>query len=159
MERYWRRCQPSGVSTLNTARNRYSANQFPSIEGMGSLSTADLKHLFNQLNGAPAPSFTSRGFLQGNIAWMLQVTADGNDPGKVRLELLKHANQASISFKTRYLPGTQLVREWHGVTHEVIIEESGYRWKNKRFRSLSRIAKEITGTHWSGPRFFGLKQS
>ncbi len=159
MERYWRRCKPCRVSTLNTARNRYSADQFPSIEEMEPLSTADLKRLFTQLNGAPAPAFASRGFLLGNIAWMLQVIANGNDPGKVRLELLKHANQASISSKTRYLPGTRLVREWHGVTHEVIIEESGYRWKNKRFRSLSRIAKEITGTHWSGPRFFGLKQS
>jgi hypothetical protein len=90
---------------------------------------------------------------------MLQVVESGEDPGKVRQALLKRAGKVSVSTKTQYLPGTRLIREWHGVTHEVTIEESGYRWKNKQFRSLSKIAQAITGTHWSGPRFFGLKQS
>lgn len=52
--------------------------------------------------------------------------------------------------------GTQLVRDWHGVSHAVMVEEQGYDWQGRRYRSLSAIARAITGARWSGPRFFGL---
>ncbi|WP_137113356.1 DUF2924 domain-containing protein [Mesorhizobium sp. GR13] len=54
------------------------------------------------------------------------------------------------------LPGTRLVREWNGRTHIVDIGENGFVFDGKTYRSLSAIAKRITGAHWSGPRFFGL---
>ena len=50
----------------------------------------------------------------------------------------------------------RLLREWNGVTHVVDVTEQGYRWREQTWRSLSAIAREITGAHWSGPRFFGL---
>ncbi|BDW86550.1 hypothetical protein MACH21_27270 [Roseicyclus marinus] len=53
-------------------------------------------------------------------------------------------------------PGGRLLREWNGVTHVVEVVENGYLWNGQRWRSLSVIAREITGAHWSGPRFFGL---
>ena len=53
-------------------------------------------------------------------------------------------------------PGSKLVREWRGRTHKVIVLEDGFEWKGTRWRSLSVIARKITGVHWSGPRFFGL---
>ena len=53
-------------------------------------------------------------------------------------------------------PGTQLVREWHGRTHHVLMLEDGLMFEDRRYASLSQIAREITGAHWSGPRFFGL---
>ena len=53
-------------------------------------------------------------------------------------------------------PGTRLVREWNGRTHHVETVEGGFVWNGKTHRSLSVIAREITGAHWSGPRFFGL---
>ena len=53
-------------------------------------------------------------------------------------------------------PGGRLLREWNGITHVVDVTEAGYVWKGKTRRSLSAIAREITGAHWSGPRFFGL---
>jgi hypothetical protein len=56
-------------------------------------------------------------------------------------------------------PGLRLVREWRGETHTVLVLEDGFEWNGNRRRSLSAIAREITGTHWSGPRFFGLKRS
>lgn len=56
----------------------------------------------------------------------------------------------------RLKPGARLVREWHGEAHEVLVVEGGFLWRGERRRSLSVIASEITGTHWSGPRFFGL---
>ena len=58
----------------------------------------------------------------------------------------------------RMKPGTKLVREWRGETHTVLVLEDGFEGKGEHYRSLSSIAREITGTHWSGPRFFGLKR-
>ena len=54
-------------------------------------------------------------------------------------------------------PGTVLVREWHGVGHQVRVLEEGVLYLGERYRSLSAVARLITGTRWSGPRFFGLK--
>lgn len=54
-------------------------------------------------------------------------------------------------------PGARLVRDWNGETHEVLVTEDGFQWNGKTWASLSVIAREMTGTRWSGPRFFGLK--
>lgn len=53
-------------------------------------------------------------------------------------------------------PGTHLVREWNGRTYQVEVLENGFRLDGKYYRSLSAIARKITGAHWSGPRFFGM---
>ena len=55
-------------------------------------------------------------------------------------------------------PGTRLVREWRGVTHMVLIHADGIEWRGQRYRSLTIVARKITGARWSGPRFFGLRQ-
>src|SRR4030088_1552578 len=55
-------------------------------------------------------------------------------------------------------PGTRLVREWHGVTHTALIHADGIEWRGQRYRSLSVVARKITGARWSGPRFFGLRR-
>ena len=55
-------------------------------------------------------------------------------------------------------PGTRLVREWRGVTHTVLIHADGIEWRGQRYRSLTVVARKITGARWSGPRFFGLRQ-
>ena len=54
--------------------------------------------------------------------------------------------------------GTRLIREWNGQTIAVEVVEGGFAWKNRTYRSLSEIAGEVTGAHWSGPRFFGLQR-
>jgi hypothetical protein len=56
-------------------------------------------------------------------------------------------------------PGVVLVREWRGISHQVSVLEKGFSFGGKRYRSLSEVAREITGTRWSGPLFFGLKRS
>ena len=58
----------------------------------------------------------------------------------------------SLSLK----PGARLVREWHGRTHTVTVTEDGFEYAGTSYPSLTKIAKKITGAHWSGPRFFGL---
>jgi hypothetical protein len=55
-------------------------------------------------------------------------------------------------------PGQRLVREWRGRTHSVLVVEGGFEYQDQRYRSLSEVARQITGAHWSGPRFFGLVQ-
>ena len=62
-------------------------------------------------------------------------------------------------FSPTIKPGTRLLREWHGKTHEVIVTEEGVRFNGKSYRSLSEVARTITGTRWSGPLFFGLKSA
>ena len=59
----------------------------------------------------------------------------------------------------RIKPGARLVREWHGRTHAVVVTEDGFEFEGKLYRSLTSIAREITGAGWSGPRFFGLAKA
>ncbi|MBF0311710.1 MAG: DUF2924 domain-containing protein [Magnetococcales bacterium] len=55
-------------------------------------------------------------------------------------------------------PGARLIREWQGVEHVVSVLDQGYEYQGRKFKSLSAVAKAITGTHWSGPLFFGLRK-
>ncbi|MBF0144537.1 MAG: DUF2924 domain-containing protein [Magnetococcales bacterium] len=55
-------------------------------------------------------------------------------------------------------PGARLIREWQGVEHVVTVLDDGFEYQRRKFRSLSSVAKAITGTHWSGPLFFGLRK-
>ncbi len=56
------------------------------------------------------------------------------------------------------MPGSSLIREWHGTRHEVAVVDDGFLYQGERFRSLSKVAQRITGTKWNGPVFFGLKR-
>jgi len=56
-------------------------------------------------------------------------------------------------------PGTKLIRDWHGVGHSVTVLDNGFEYDGKHWKSLTAIARHITGTKWSGPRFFGLATS
>jgi hypothetical protein len=69
---------------------------------------------------------------------------------------LPAAQQGRAPLPRKLTPGTRLVRDWHGVGHMVVVTESGFEYNGKSWKSLSAIAREITGTHWNGPRFFGL---
>jgi hypothetical protein len=82
------------------------------------------------------------GGLTPSLKRALKVTADG--------KLV--SMPAAVSAK----PGTQLIREWNGRRYSVEVKEDGYMLGEERFKSLSAIALHITGTNWSGPRFFGL---
>ncbi len=131
----------------------------PSLEQLEDMPLKALKKLYSKLMGTPPPVRASRVFMQRNIAWAQQVVESGKKPLQVRNKWVNTVKQRSASSKVQYLPGTRLIREWQGETHEVVIAEKGYMWRDKRYRSLSHIAREITGAHWSGPRFFGLRGS
>jgi hypothetical protein len=73
-------------------------------------------------------------------------------------ETLKANPTGDIIEAPRLSPGTRLIREWQGEVHQVTVESEGFVYRGKRYRSLSVIARKITGTHWSGPSFFGIKK-
>ena len=63
---------------------------------------------------------------------------------------------APVAVPRKLTPGTRLVRDWHGTGHTVTVLEKGFAYEGREWRSLSAIAKAITGAHWNGPKFFGL---
>jgi hypothetical protein len=100
------------------------------------------------------------------IAYRLQEQALGGlKPATVRLlERIADATAARRQVSTTHekvhaIAGTVLIREWHGTQHHVTVLKEGFLYRTKRFRSLSEIARAITGSRWSGPLFFGLKSS
>jgi hypothetical protein len=129
-------------------------------------SVQDLKGRWQALTGSSPPSCLSRDLLMRAVADQLQEAALGGLPpdAKRRLGSLVRAVQAGQATGTsaaaglRLKPGTRLVRTWRGQTHTVQVLESGFEHQGRRYSSLSQIAGAITGTNWSGPRFFGLAQ-
>jgi Protein of unknown function (DUF2924) len=107
--------------------------------------------------GRDAAPRLSRALMEKAIAYEVQVKAFGALPARTR-RALREAAKADGRSGISNLPsrGTRLVREWNGALHEVEVLEDGYLWRGARHRSLSAIARAITGTKWSGPRFFGL---
>jgi hypothetical protein len=108
------------------------------------------------------PPRISRDLLILGIGYRLQELEHGGLGKATRRKLRTLANSLgamgrvgptpSLSLK----PGSRLVREWHGRTHTVVVSEDGFEYAGTGYPSLTKIAKKITGAHWSGPRFFGL---
>lgn len=121
------------------------------MTALATMSPAQLRDEWTRVWNAPAPRFPP-DLLQLGIAYRLQERASGR---KVHAErLIKNA--AGGSARQAIKPGTQFIRSWNGRTIEATAEESGYRFNDEVYPSLSAIAKQVTGAHWSGPRFFGL---
>ncbi len=100
--------------------------------------------------------------LELGVAWKMQERVLGGLSAATKRQLAELARSMATKSdlaKARTVtlrPGARLVRDWGGETHEILIVEDGFLWRGKTWRSLSAIAREMTGTHWSGPRFFGL---
>lgn len=130
---------------------------------LDALTLFELRAEWRRLHRMQPPMRLSRDLLIRGITYKLQERAlDGLSKSLMRkLEPRGVVSQdgrdrkpaASIALK----PGTRLVREWHGVTHTVLVHTDGVEWGGRRYASLSIVAREITGAHWSGPRFFGLR--
>jgi hypothetical protein len=107
--------------------------------------------------GAPAPKSISRPFLRRFLGFEIQAQRSGGLPKPVAAALTRTDGKTPGKPTCPALkPGGRLIREWNGVTHVVDVTETGFVWKGETWRSLSAIAREITGAQWSGPRFFGL---
>ena len=131
------------------------------LDELQKLKSSEIKPVYQQLFKRPPPGWASANFMRSNIAWALQAKAQGHDPLKLRTTLLKQSQEV-IGQQTKqhcHSPGTRLIREWQGQVYEVLVTEDGYVWQDKAYKSLSPIATAITGTRWSGPRFFGLNNN
>ena len=117
---------------------------------------SELRETYEAVFGVPLQQRPSLDFIKGNLAWFIQAEQQKLNPKTLREKLIKKANGTSPKHTIAYQPGTRLVREWQGHTYEVTILDEGYQWQGNHYRSLTAIAHEITGTKWSGPRFFGL---
>ena len=99
------------------------------------------------------------------LAYRIQEVALGGLRPELQRQLrqiaveLKQTGEAAKRFRPQLKPGTRLIREWQGRTHEVVVLDDGLSWQGTQYRSLSAITRKITGTAWSGPLFFGLKQN
>ncbi len=121
-----------------------------------------LREEWRRLHQTPPPRRLSRDILLRGITYKLQENAFGGLSKAILRKLqstgLGETSSAAKRWPRRsFKPGTRLVREWRGVTHTVVILADGVEWRGQRYRSLSVVACQITGAHWSGPRFFGLK--
>ncbi len=121
-----------------------------------------LRRDWERLLGSAAPGAASPDFLQRDIAYRQQVDQHGGLSAAIRgrLAALACADPATAQqprkATPRIKPGSTLLREWHGRTYTVLALEGGFVMAGQRFSSLTEIAFHITGTNWSGPRFFGL---
>ena len=124
----------------------------------------ELRTEWGKLYSAEPPRRLSRDLILRAIAYRLQERAHGG----LGLATERRLNALAEELKTKgashfdaaavLKPGTKLVREWHGRTHTVMVAEDGFEFGGQRYRSLTRIATLITGVHWSGPVFFGLRK-
>lgn len=109
--------------------------------------------------GTPVPKRLSKPFLCRFLAFEIQARQFGGLPKGFTEKLARATNEKADTKSPALKPGGRLIREWNGVTYAVDVVEGGFVWDGQRHSSLSAIARAITGTRWSGPRFFGLKKS
>lgn len=127
-------------------------------EGQVDQNRAELMVAWSEAFGSPPPPHMSRGFLQKALAYHAQCKEFGGLSKQTQKALKSIASGKPVSTTiTRILkPGAHLVREWNGRTYQVAIVDGGYLFDGNTYSSLTAIAKRITGTNWSGPRFFGV---
>jgi hypothetical protein len=134
------------------------------LAALKTASTADLKAQWRDLFDSEPPSFNRR-YLESRLAYRIQELAYGGlKPETIRrLERLGEEldggdrRKSRIRADTMPIAGTRLIREWQGVEHVVTVTSEGFEWQGRPYKSLSAIARAITGTRWNGWVFFGLK--
>jgi hypothetical protein len=127
------------------------------------LGLRELRQQWRVLYKAEASPNLSRELLLRAVAYRMQeVVLGGLRPQRQRqlrqfAQQLNDSQEGRVRRRPELKPGTRLVREWQGRTYEVLVLDDGLSWQGTSYRSLSALAKKITGTAWSGPLFFGLK--
>jgi hypothetical protein len=133
------------------------------LAAIQSLSLDQLRQVWREHLGCEPPRFRARDILLRMLAWQLQAKAFGGFDAETERQIREitrpferdpgHRPKAV----RRLSPGVVLVREWKGVLQRVSVEKDGFSHLGQRYGSLTEVARAITGTGWSGPRFFGLE--
>ena len=135
------------------------------LAALKAMSVNELKTEWQAMFDAPAPN-NSRTFLEIRLAYRIQELTYGGPDKQTRrlLDLLADEVEGTLTRKAQIadprnpVVGTKLIREWDGVAHTVTVLKDGFDWGGQRYKSLSAVARAITGTRWNGYRFFGLRE-
>ena len=147
------------MTDTNKSKEQKLADELTALDEM---SISDLRIAWRRLYRTHPPKFLRRDLIQLAVAWKMQEKAIGGHSAATRRQLkdlaqtLEDKSDLAEERRVRLRPGARLVREWRGDTYEVLVTEDGFVWRGENWRSLSVIAREITGARWSGPRFFGI---
>lgn len=139
-----------------------AARAYVTLERLAAMSLEEMKAEWARRYAAPAPNL-SADLLRLGLGYKLQEQRLGGINRSTRTLLHQVAAQGNRRGPARALPrkltpGTRLVRDWHGTDHTVVVLEDGFEYDGRHWKSLTAIAKAITGNHWNGPLFFGLTQ-
>lgn len=145
-------------------RDDDNAQVLARLAALKTMSVRELKADWAKLFGTEAPN-NSRPFLEQRLAYRIQELTFGglSKPARQLLDALadevegKKVRKSVISDPRNPVIGTRLVREWNGVEHVITVLRDGFDWQGQRYKTLSAIARKITGTQWNGYRFFGLR--
>lgn len=135
------------------------------LAALKNMTVNELKAEWQALFDAPAPN-NSRTFLESRLAYRIQELTYGGPDKQTRrlLDLLADEVEGTLTRKAQIadprnpVVGTKLIREWDGIAHTVTVLKEGFEWGGQRYKSLSAVARSITGTRWNGYRFFGLRE-
>ena len=159
------------LTANETKSGRNQNSVLRQLAALQKLSEPELREKWRDLYGSEPPYFRPT-FLRKRLAFRIQELFYGtlsdesvkklsemalNDPMSNISRHEKNPKGNNADEKT--LPGTRLLREWNGRQYEVIAKEKGFEYDGMEFRSLTAVARKITGVQWNGPVFFGLKKS
>ena len=155
------------MQSANTmARAEPGTSVLARLSALKTMTVNELKAEWQALFGVAAPN-NSRPFLEQRLGYRIQELSFGG-PSRELTRLLdaladelqgKPGRKSMIADLRNPVVGTKLVREWDGAAHVVTVLRDGFDWQGRRYRSLSAIARAITGTRWNGYRFFGLREA
>ena len=142
---------------------RHHERSTEALSRLPQLDLGELRELWCRLHKTETSPRLSRELLVRAVAHRMQEVASGGP----RLELQRQLRQIALELqqtgrlriRPQLKPGTRLMREWRGRSHEVLVLDDNFSWQGTHYRSLSAIARKITGTAWSGPLFFGLRSN
>jgi hypothetical protein len=132
------------------------------LEQLQSASPETLRQRWYDAFGGTAPDDMSEGLLRLALSWRAQALVEGGLTQETRHRLmdLQFGLHLNPEFRLTPIgdldPGSVLTREWKGRTHTVYVLQDRFAWEGRTYRSLTAVARAITGTHWPGPSFFGL---
>jgi DUF2924 family protein len=133
------------------------------LSGLRTMSRQQLADLWRGVFRTEPPAGVRREILIAFLAYRIQENVYGSLKADVRAELLRVTKCSDGNMPTkkrasiqRLRAGTRIIRKWRGENHEIFVTETSYEYRGDSYRSLSHIARKITGTRWSGPAFFGL---
>lgn len=131
----------------------------PTVAEIEAMDRTALISAWSLVFATSVPKSLSQQFIRRFLAFEVQARRSGGLPKGFVAKLERQALGAkALGSKSAPKPGGRYLREWNGATHVVEVTGDGYIWKGQRHRSLSAVARAITGARWSGPRFFGLKE-